>query len=1011
MAISATFIGVNKYSDFDIPDLTGAVRDATALWALFEDSVPGIKAELATNQQATLENVRRLLDEKLALADPDDTVIISFAGHGSRDHRLLFYNTQTAFLEETSLPMSELVERFNASPAKTVLCFLDCCFSGEAPARVFAASPVARDHANPFQQVSGRGRVLIAAANFNEKAYEFPSGGHGLLTDALIKVLQEGEGSLDVQTAIAEVMNRVRAAAAGLGYTQTPVHYGLVEGGLTLPVLKPGKHYAAAFPELGGVSVGADLSELAAFGFPSPILQEWTNRFGGGLNDLQLAAVNEKRILEGKSLFVVAPTSSGKTFVGEMAALKAILKGQKAVFLLPYKALANEKYEQFSRLYGDSLGFRVNRCTGDWLDGTGAFLNGKYDISLLTYEMFLGLATSTPSALNQIGLVVVDEAQFITDPQRGIVVELLLTLLLTAREKNINPQLIILSAVIGNVNSFDEWLGVARLVTEKRPVPLIEGVLDRSGTFQFVSAEGAAKTERLLPFGAVIQRKKTPSSQDVIVPLVKQILAQNPGERIIIFRNARGPAEGCAAYLADELGLAPPVEILEQLPKHDLTSSSLKLRKCLAGGTAFHNTNLFPSEKETVEKVFRDPNAGVKVLASTTTLAAGINTPASTVILAEQEFKGDDGRDFTIAEYKNMAGRAGRLGYSEEGKSIILADTAYSREYLFEKYILGSLEPIRSSFNAGQTETWILRLLGQTGRINRLDVVKLLANTYGGFLAAKNYPEWREQTTKKLNVLLDEFIRLELVEEEMGQVKLTLLGQVCGRSTLAYPSMMRLINLLKGLSVGNLSVKALAAVIQALPELDRINIPMFKTGRKESRKLAATETGWAARAAAEYGQEIVRAFQKNADNFFAYYARCKRTLVLDDWAQGASLESIEQNYTVNAFNAVGYGHVRGIADATRFHLRAAHQIAAVIFIESTADENAIETYLKQLEEGLPEDALGLLEIGGNLGRGEYLALYRAGLKTADEVWASPSEKIAELLGAERTAEIENLRPA
>lgn len=138
MAISATFIGVNKYSDFDIPDLTGAVRDATALWALFEDSVPGIKAELATNQQATLENVRRILDEKLALADPDDTVIISFAGHGSRDHRLLFYNTQTAFLEETSLPMSELVERFNASPAKTVLCFLDCCFSGEAPARVFA---------------------------------------------------------------------------------------------------------------------------------------------------------------------------------------------------------------------------------------------------------------------------------------------------------------------------------------------------------------------------------------------------------------------------------------------------------------------------------------------------------------------------------------------------------------------------------------------------------------------------------------------------------------------------------------------------------------------------------------------------------------------------------------------------------------------------------------------------------------------------------------------------------
>lgn len=46
---------------------------------------------------------------------------------------------------------------------------------------------------------------------------------------------------------------------------------------------------------------------------------------------------------------------------------------------------------------------------------------------------------------------------------------------------------------------------------------------------------------------------------------------------------------------------------------------------------------------------------GIHVLAATTTLAAGINTPASTVVLAENEFVGEDGRPFTVAEYKNMA--------------------------------------------------------------------------------------------------------------------------------------------------------------------------------------------------------------------------------------------------------------------------------------------------------------------------------------------------------------------
>jgi superfamily II RNA helicase len=91
------------------------------------------------------------------------------------------------------------------------------------------------------------------------------------------------------------------------------------------------------------------------------------------------------------------------------------------------------------------------------------------------------------------------------------------------------------------------------------------------------------------------------------------------------------------------------------LPSQNLTGASQDLRECLAGGTAFHNTNLLRAEREVIEKGYRDPNGGIHVLAATTTLAAGINTPASTVVLAENEFVGEDGRQFTVAEYKNMA--------------------------------------------------------------------------------------------------------------------------------------------------------------------------------------------------------------------------------------------------------------------------------------------------------------------------------------------------------------------
>jgi helicase len=172
----------------------------------------------------------------------------------------------------------------------------------------------------------------------NEVAYESPVDRHGLLTFALMAALQAGERDhIDLTAAMAVVMEMVRASAGRLGVTQTPVMLGHVEGGLSLPKLRPGSRYLAAFPEAAGIRVSVQIDDLRQFGIPQPVLDEWAARFRGGLNELQLSAVNDYRIFDGESLLVVAPTSSGKTFIGEMAATKAIIDGRKAVFLLPYR--------------------------------------------------------------------------------------------------------------------------------------------------------------------------------------------------------------------------------------------------------------------------------------------------------------------------------------------------------------------------------------------------------------------------------------------------------------------------------------------------------------------------------------------------------------------------------------------------------------------------------------------------------------------------------------------------
>lgn len=784
-----------------------------------------------------------------------------------------------------------------------------------------------------------------------------------------------------------------------IGREQNPAVIGHIEGGLNLGKFEIGTNYIKEFPDRAGIRVSAKISELSAFGIPSECITAWSSRFTNGLNDLQLEAVNDYRILDEKSLFVIAPTSSGKTFIGEMGAIKAIAAGNKAIFLFPYKALVNEKFDYFTELYGEQLGSRVIRCTGDYTDQARAFLKGKYDIAIFTYELFLSLIVTNRNALNQVGLVVLDEAQFITDPNRGIIVELILTLLISARDRGVNPQIIALSAVVGNVNSFDAWLGVQSLVTSKRPVPLIEGVLDRSGTFKFIDIDGTSKTEQLLLRGSVIQRKKEPSTQDVIVPLVKQLLKTDA--KIIVFRNRRGPAEGCAAYLAGDLGLPPASSVLAGLPQNGLSSASTKLRECLRGGTAFHSTNLSRQEKEAVEAGYRVPTGEIRVLASTTTLAAGINTPASTVILAEQEFVGPEGRPFTIAEYKNMAGRAGRLGFNEKGKSIILADTPMLREQLFNKYVLGTPEPIRSSFQSEELNEWVIRLLAQVEKVERIDLIGMICNTYGGFLTARSHPGWKKETEQNLNHIVDEMIELGLIDLDGECIQLSLLGRVCGNASLPLKASMQLINILQNRVQFSLDTLKLMVLLQVLPDDVMGFVPIFKKGVKD--------TGWAGLAARIYGNDIVRLLQFGVRDNFDYEARCKKACILWDWISGTPLDQIESNFTKNPFYTVGNGDVVRIAETTRFHLPSCFEITSVVFPDATLDRENHDHLVRRLEFGVTVDALPLIDIGLDFTRGDMLLLRQKGITSPEAFWKLSETDLKTLFGT-RAAEFHDQKP-
>ncbi|MEM6839981.1 MAG: DEAD/DEAH box helicase [Cyanobacteria bacterium P01_C01_bin.120] len=990
MVLKAVFIGVNKHSDPRVNELSAATKDATALWALFKDSVQGMSDKRLLDDEATATGVRQALDESLGDAGEDDTVIVFFAGHGTPRHQLVPYDVDRDQIDQTTIDMQELADLLKNTRARASVVILDCCFSGGAPARVLEGVPVSRSAASHIKDLGGAGRVVLAASKDDQEALEL--GQHGLFTAAMLRVLQESPNWTDIGVMMDEVIRQVRAEAARTGHEQIPVWAGKIEGGIELPPLQKGPNYMAEFPDTTGIRIGSSVSDLSAFLVPSSILKAWKNRFSE-LNNLQLSAVNDYRVMDGKSLLVVAPTTSGKTFIGELAAARAIVDHRKAVFLFPFKALTNEKFEEFEELYGEGLGLRVIRCTGDYADQTEPFAKGQYDIALLTYEMFLGLSVAMPELLAKIGLVVLDETQFITDSTRGIAVELLLTNLLTARERGIEPQIVVLSAVIGNVNHFDEWLGCQTLMTNERPVPLVEGVIDRSGVYQFIDADGQERIEQMLKPHEIIQRKAKPGSQDVIVPLVRKFIAEQ--EQILIFRNNRGAARGCANYLANELGLQAANTAREALPLQDLSTTSQALRDALSGGTAFHSSNLSREERRVIEQAFRSQEKGIHVMAATSTVAAGINTPVETVIVVETSFRFPP-KDYTVAEYKNMVGRAGRLGFSEQGRSIILAKNITQRELLFKKYICGQPEPIRSSFEQQELNTWILRLLAQIKEISKDKVVTLLAKTYAGYLETRNSQAWEPQMHSQLEGLLSRMIEFRLAEDEMGLIRLSLLGQACGKSNLKLGSAIRLVEILQGWPEDLLTAQKLLAVIHALSEFDDAYTPMSRSRNGEPQ--------WPRKVAQDYGRNIAQVLQLGVGSLKAYQARCKRVLVLQDWASGRPISDIEDNYKIEA------GDIRSFADFARFHLVAASEIADILLLGQGPDANDVEKLLMQLEVGIPASALGLLNLPIRLERGSYLALYQSGITEPEAVWELENEHLEDIVGNTVRLRLQAVRP-
>ena len=410
-----------------------------------------------------------------------------------------------------------------------------------------------------------------------------------------------------------------------------------------------------------------------------------------------------RSVERGRSVVVTAPTGAGKTLVADGAIAITIERGQRTFYTTPIKALSNQKFNDLVDAYGEDT---VGLLTGDNV------INGDAPIIVMTTEVLRNMIYEGSSALDTLGLVVLDEVHYLADRHRGSVWEEVIIHL----PKRII--LVCLSATIANPEEFTEWVrerrGECDLIVElERPVPLTSMYMwrDRHHDRQVAMVPVFGKNGR--PNGAV--RKMLTSSKGRHrrfstprrVAVVKELQPANLLPCIYFVFSRKGCDQTAKEIAHAGLGLTTSSDRREiraiaerhvaHLSPQDLTVLGYeRWLSVLEQGAAAHHAGLIPAFKETVEELFL--KGLVQVVASTETLALGINMPARTVVLDSlSKFNGESHELLQPSDYTQLTGRAGRRGIDTEGTAVVLFSPYVPFDQVVGIAAKGS-NPLRSSF-------------------------------------------------------------------------------------------------------------------------------------------------------------------------------------------------------------------------------------------------------------------------------------------------------------------------
>ncbi len=667
----------------------------------------------------------------------------------------------------------------------------------------------------------------------------------------------------------------------------------------------------------------------------------------------------ERGLLEGKSMLVSVPTAAGKTMLAELAMLKAALAGGRSLYIVPLRALASEKHAAFSRF--SDLGVKVGLSSGD-MERRDEYL-GRNQIIVATSEKTDSLIRNGARWIRDLSVLVVDEIHLLDSPNRGPTLEMTITKLMRLNPK---MQVLGLSATVANAREVAAWLSADLVESRWRPVELKEGVIC-DGELHF---PGETVT--------------IPSSRDDLVDLVCDTIGQKG--QILIFESSRRNAEATAAKLArvvskkrdgpgakgrgqDEgegvLGIRSDGSDGSRLSERVLATgeseTGKKLAECVRGGVAFHHAGLLPEQRAIVERGFR--SGEIKVIASTPTLAAGLNLPARRVLIRSyKRYEGARGMvAIPVMEYRQMAGRAGRPGLDPKGESFLMAKNEAEMKDLLDHYVHGEPEEIFSKLAMEPAlRTHLLSTMATGFAKDAEELKEFVDSTF----YAHQQDAWHLDAT--MEKVLEFLVESGMMEADL---KPTPLGELVSRLYIDPLTARIVVDNLRSKETAKVTDLTLLHLITMTPDMDTLYIQQ--------------SDGWVEEFIDQHYDELCR-----EENYDWMMREAKTAALLQEWISESEEERIADRFRV------GPGDIRRVAETAEWLMHSAGRLSEHLELGATFRIYQLE---KRIHYGAGPDLLGLLDLKG-VGRVRARKLHRAGYTSIEKLREADVARIAEIVG-------------